>query len=94
VSRIWGSRNRRIGETFRLHLQNLRIRHAVYQHEAVLLTTCFTLVSLLAYTWTLKVEVTCSSLMSVSFQRTRWRYNLQKFDHLQLHQNIIMCISD
>jgi hypothetical protein len=39
-----------------------------------LLAICFTLVSCLACSSTLKMEVACSSEMSVDFQRTAWRY--------------------
>jgi hypothetical protein len=38
--------------------------------KAYLHVTCFTLVTFLAYSSTLKVEVTCSSETSVDFQRT------------------------
>jgi hypothetical protein len=39
-----------------------------------LLANCFMLVSCLAYSSTLKMEATCSSEMSVDFQRTIWHY--------------------
>jgi hypothetical protein len=39
-----------------------------------LLATCFTLVSCLAYSSTLKMAATCSSETSVDFQRITWRY--------------------
>jgi hypothetical protein len=39
-----------------------------------LFATCFTLVSCLAYSLTLKKEVTCSSETSVDYQRTTWHY--------------------
>jgi hypothetical protein len=51
--------SRRFGGTCRLHLQC----------EA-LLTTCFMLVSCLAYSLALKMEAICSSETSVNFQRT------------------------
>jgi hypothetical protein len=46
----------------------LKINHPTIQPP--LLDTCFTLVSCLAYSYTLKMEVTCSSEMSVDLQRT------------------------
>jgi hypothetical protein len=39
-----------------------------------LLATCFTLVSCLAYSSTMKMEATCSSETSVDFQRTTRHY--------------------
>jgi hypothetical protein len=42
--------------------------------KAFYLPHAFTLVSCSAYSSTLKMEATCSSEMSVSFQRTTWRY--------------------
>jgi hypothetical protein len=38
--------------------------------SSAVLATCFTLVSFLAYSSTLKMEATCSSEMSLDFQRT------------------------
>jgi hypothetical protein len=40
----------------------------------VLLATCFTQVSCLAYSLTLKMEAIWSSKMYVAFQQTAWRY--------------------
>jgi hypothetical protein len=51
----------------RLHLQCQRISQA-------LLATCFTLVSYLSCSSTLKMVTTCSSEISVHFQRTTRRY--------------------
>jgi hypothetical protein len=59
--------------TFRLHLQNRRIRQAVNQRErwqAVLLL----LVSCLAYSSTINTEATCSSETSGDFGRSTRRY--------------------
>jgi hypothetical protein len=53
--------NQHFGRTWCLHLQ-------------ALLATCFKLVSCSAYSWTLKMEATCSSETSVDFQRTTHRY--------------------
>jgi hypothetical protein len=44
--------------------------HYVFKDRTALLATCFMLVSCLAYSATLKMEVTCSSNMSVDFQHT------------------------
>jgi hypothetical protein len=44
--------------------------------------TCFTLVSCLVYSLTLKMEATCSSEASVGFQRTTRRYTGQRRDWL------------
>jgi hypothetical protein len=52
---------------FRLHLQCQKISKA-------LLATCFTLVSCLACSSTLKLVKICSSEISLHFQRTRRRY--------------------
>jgi hypothetical protein len=57
--------NRRFGGTFWLYLSGRRIRA---------LAIWFTLVSSLAYSSTLKIEVTRSSEMSVQFQRTTRSY--------------------
>jgi hypothetical protein len=57
--------NRRFGGTSSLHIQGPRV---------ALFATCFRLVSCLAISWTLKVEVTCSSDTSVDFQRSTRRY--------------------
>jgi hypothetical protein len=59
--------NRRFGKVFRLQLQVRRISSA-------LLSTCFLLVSCLAYSSTLKMEATCSSEKWVGFQRTTRLY--------------------
>jgi hypothetical protein len=53
--------NRRLGVTCRLHIQ-------------ALLATCFTLVSCLACSSTLKMEATCFSETSVELQRTAQRH--------------------
>jgi hypothetical protein len=42
--------------------------------KQTLLTTCFMLVSCVAYSSTLKMEETCSSERALGFQRTTWRY--------------------
>jgi hypothetical protein len=39
------------------------------------LSPAFTVVSCLAYSWTLKIESICSAKKSVDFQRTTRRYN-------------------
>jgi hypothetical protein len=65
--------NRRFRGIYHLHFQGRRISQTRNQHEA-LLATCFTLVSCLAYSWTLKMEVICSSETSVDIQWTTWRY--------------------
>jgi hypothetical protein len=59
--------NRRFGGTCRLHLQAWRISEAV-------LAICFTLVSCLTYSLTVKMAVTCSFEASVGFQRTTRLY--------------------
>jgi hypothetical protein len=46
---------------------------AISEFEA-LLATCFTMVSCLAYSLTLKMEAICSFVMSVDFQRTTRRH--------------------
>jgi hypothetical protein len=48
-----------------------------FEVSTALLAICFSLASCLAYSWTLKIEVTCSSEMSVDFQRTTMRYILE-----------------
>jgi hypothetical protein len=65
--------NWRFGEICRLHRQSRRISQAIKQRES-LFATCFTLVSCLSYSSTLKMEVTCSSETSVDFRRTTRRY--------------------
>jgi hypothetical protein len=52
--------------------QGEHLAHCDLRREV--LATCFTLVSCLAYSSTLKMEVTCSSETSVDFQRTTQRY--------------------
>jgi hypothetical protein len=54
-----------------------------------LLVACFMLVSCLAYSSTLKMEVTCSSESSVDFQRITWRYIAE---HRILHHSHILLI--
>jgi hypothetical protein len=54
-----------------------------------LLDTCFTVVSCLAYSWTLKMDATCSSETLAAFQWTTWRYipddsTLQQHDQFSL----------
>jgi hypothetical protein len=61
--------NRRFGRTFRLNFRDGKISKAANQRE-VLLSTCFTMVSCLAYFSTLEMDATCSSETSVDFQRT------------------------
>jgi hypothetical protein len=46
----------------------------VKAHTPAALHPAFTLVSCSAYPSTLKMEMTCSSKMSVDFQLTTWRY--------------------
>jgi hypothetical protein len=53
-----------------------------------LLATCFMLVSVLAYSATLKMEVTCSSKTSVDFWWATWRYILENRTLL-----LIVCLS-
>jgi hypothetical protein len=62
-----------------LHLQGRRISQAKNRLEAgskqnVLFATCFTLLSCMAYSLTLKMEEICSSETSVDFQWTTQRY--------------------
>jgi hypothetical protein len=74
--------NGRFGETCTLHLQGRRISQASNQREACsklatwyfLLATFFTLISCLAYSSTLMMQMTCSSETSVNFKRTTRRY--------------------
>jgi hypothetical protein len=67
--------NRRFGETYRLHLQGLKISRSRNQRKSKLcLPPAFTLASCLPYFSTLKMEATCSSETSVNFQRTTRRY--------------------
>jgi hypothetical protein len=68
---------RRFGEARCFHLWGWRIRQASSQHEAsnmkifaCMFYTCFTVVSCLTYSSTLKIEATCSSETSVDFQLT------------------------
>jgi hypothetical protein len=65
--------NRHFGGTYYLHLQGQRISQEISTNET-LFVTCFMLVSCLAYSSTLKMEVICSSETSVDFQRITWRY--------------------
>jgi hypothetical protein len=53
--------------------------------KQVLLGTAFTLVSFSAYSLTLKMEVICSSEMSVDFHQTTWRCILED-DTLHTHR--------
>jgi hypothetical protein len=57
------------------------------------LDACFMLVSCLAYSSTLKMEVTCSSGMSVDFHHNTWRY-IPEDRTLQSHccENLKSCI--
>jgi hypothetical protein len=71
--------NGRFRGTYHLHLQGCGVSQARSQHEAVrnqnLLTSCcFVLVSWLACTSVLKMEVICFSKTSVDFQQTTWCY--------------------
>jgi hypothetical protein len=59
----------RLGGTCHLHVQQ---REAGSKQSK--LATCFTVVSFLAYSWTLKMEAICSSETSFDFQRTIRRY--------------------
>jgi hypothetical protein len=63
--------NRHFGGTCCFHLQGQRISQA---RKQALPATCFMLVSCLAYSFTLKMEVTCPSEVSVDFQQTAWHY--------------------
>jgi hypothetical protein len=77
--------NRSFGGTCRLHLQGLRISQERNQRESGLcLPPAFTLVSCLAYSSTLETEETCSSKMSVDFQRATRRYVPQNLSRLRL----------
>jgi hypothetical protein len=67
--------NRRFGETCHLHLQHRRINHAWNQCE-IRLSPAFTLVVCLVYSSTPNTEATCSTEMSVDFQRTTRCYIL------------------
>jgi hypothetical protein len=68
--------DRRFGGTYRLFLQGRRISQRGNQNvvNVALLATCFTLLSCLSYSSTLKMEALCSSETSIEFQRTTWRY--------------------
>jgi hypothetical protein len=66
--------NRRFGGKYSLHLQGLRTTKDRHQHY-VLLATFFTLVSVLVYSSTLKMEITHSSETWVHFQPTIRRFN-------------------
>jgi hypothetical protein len=56
--------------------QKTSVKKAASKLEVVLLATCLRLVPYLAYSSTMKLEVTCSSQTYVDFQRTTWRYML------------------
>jgi hypothetical protein len=79
----------RYGGTCCIHLQGERISRARNQCKA-LLATCFTLVSCMAYSSTLKLEATGTSEISgVDLQRTIWRYTpedgtLHQMEHFLL----------
>jgi hypothetical protein len=72
--------NRRFGGTCRFHFQNRISQETSVKaggkesHLSLCLPAAFTLVSCLAYSSTLKMEVTCFSETSVDFQRTTRRY--------------------
>jgi hypothetical protein len=51
--------------------------HGSKQLGPALLATCFTLVSCLTYSLTLKIEATCSSETMIDFQQTTWCYTLE-----------------
>jgi hypothetical protein len=81
---------RRFGGTCRLHLQGRRIIQVRNQHEARCL-----LVSRLAFSSTVKIQVTYSSETSVVFQRTIRNYipadtSLQNF-HSTIQALILCC---
>jgi hypothetical protein len=109
--------NRCFGGTCCLHLQGQRISQRINQNEAgskqssayrlfhagffALLATCFTLVSYLAYTSTLRMEVTCSSKTLVDFEGITWSYspedrtlnnhrceNLKSYRHALIYQKV------
>jgi hypothetical protein len=50
------------------------IEASIYTHSRALLDSCLILVSCLAYSSTLKMEVVCSSETLVDFQQTTLRY--------------------
>jgi hypothetical protein len=51
-----------------------RVEEAKQETREFCLTSCFMLVSYLAYSSTLKMEMTCSSETSIDFQRSTLRY--------------------
>jgi hypothetical protein len=65
--------NRRFGGTCCLHLQSRRISQSIDQHKAISKQS-FILVSCMAHSSTLMMEVRCSSETSVGFQWTIRRY--------------------
>jgi hypothetical protein len=64
------------GETYRLHLQGRRISRAEFCLDLLwfCLTPAFKLLSCSAYSFTLKMDATCSSEISGDFQLTTRRY--------------------
>jgi hypothetical protein len=74
-----------VGGTYH-HLQDWR----VIETSRALLVTWFTLISCLPYSWTLKMEATCSSETSVDFYRSTRRYNPGDTLHDHLKSYIFM----
>jgi hypothetical protein len=90
--------NRHFGGACRLHLQGRRIRQTRHKHEAgsqqsrwnlALIASSFILVFWLAYSYTLKMEATCSSETSVDFQQNTRRYTSEgKIIHNHYCENL------
>jgi hypothetical protein len=81
--------NRRFGGTCHIHLQGRSISHVRNQVESgSKRSSCSKLVSWLAYSFTLKMEETCSSETSVELQRTTWRYNIEDRTHDHRCENL------
>jgi hypothetical protein len=60
--------------------------------EEALFATCFTLVSCLAYSYTLKMEAICFSETSVDSQWTTWYYILEEITlHNHVCENVKSC---
>jgi hypothetical protein len=62
--------------------------------QADLFAMCFVLLSCLADSSTLEIEVTCSYEMSVDFQRTKWRYipKTESFVITAVRSSVPICI--
>jgi hypothetical protein len=78
-----------------LHLHGRRISQARNQHEAgSKQSSCYLLVSCLAYSSTLKMEATCPSEMLVEFQQTTWHIaECKTLNYIMLYQQLCDCTS-